>query len=126
MVDDTPAKDDIINIDVTSDDGGWITSDDGTPAKDDIVDIEVTPDDDATTSEDLLTPLKSDSGITRHQKTNSECLVVLSRSNNSTTFFNILAQGCNNNCLAVLEAIFTASYQPALCSQDHVRCLTLL
>ena len=39
---------------------------------------------------------------------------------------NTLARARNDIHLAVLEAIFIASYQPVLCSQkDHVRCLTL-
>ena len=47
-------------------------------------------------------------------------------SNSLMSFFTIYARAHNDINLAVLEAIFIASYQPVLCSQkDHVRCLTL-
>ena len=97
-----------------------------TPAEDDTSDTDDSPNDDDSRPEDPLALLKSDAGKTRHLKTNSECLFTLSKNSKLESFFNILARARNDNHLAVLEAIFIASYQPALCSQkDHVRCLSL-
>ena len=98
-----------------------------TPAEeDDTIDSDDSSGDDDSRPEDPLVLHKSDSGITRNLKTNSECLSTLSKTNNLASFFIILARACNDIHLAVLEAIFIASYQPVLCSQkDHVRCLTL-
>ena len=100
-----------------------------TPAEeDDTMDSDDSSSDDDSRPEDPLVLHKSDSGITRHLKTNSECLstLVLSKTDNLASIFTIMAGARNDINLAVLEAIFIASYQPVLCSQkDHVRCLTL-
>ena len=105
----------LMAVDTPAEEDGTIDSDDSSS------DI-----DDNSRPEDPLVLHKSDSGITRHLKTNSECLSTLSKTNNLASFFTILARARNDIHLAVLEAIFIASYQPVLCSQkDHVRCLTL-
>ena len=98
-----------------------------TPAEeDDTIDSDDSSSDDDSRSEHPLALHKSDSRITRHLKTNSECLSTLSKTDNLASFFTIMARARNDTHLAVLEAIFIASYQPVLCSQkDHVRCLTL-
>ena len=98
-----------------------------TPAEeDDTIDSDDSSRDDDSRPEDPLALHKSDSGTTRHLKTNSECLSTLSKTDNLASFFTIMARARNDTHLAVLEAIFIASYQPVLCSQkDHVRCLTL-
>ena len=98
-----------------------------TPAKeDDTIDSDDSSGGDDSPPEDPLVLHKCDSGKTRHLKTSSECLSTLSKTNKLASFFTILAQARNDIHLAVLEAIFIASYQPVLCSQkDHVRCLTL-
>ena len=98
-----------------------------TPAEDDdTIDSDDSSSADNSRPEDPLVLHKSDSGITRHLKTNSECLSTLAKTDNLASFFTIMARARNDIHLAVLEAIFIASYQPVLCSQkDHVRCLTL-
>ena len=98
-----------------------------TPAEeDDTIDSDDSSSDDDSRPEDPLVLHKCDSGITRHLKTNSECLSTPSKTDNLASFFTIMARARNDIHLAVLEAIFIASYQPVLCSQkDHVRCLTL-
>ena len=90
------------------------------------IDFDDSSSDDDFRPEDPFALQKSDSGITRHLKTNSECLSTLSKTNHLASFFTILARARNDTHLAVLETIFIASYQPALCSdKDHGRCLTL-
>ena len=73
--------------------------------------------DDDSRPEDPLVLHKSDSGITRHLKMSSECLSTLLKTDNLAFFFTIMARARNDIHLAVLEAIFIASYQPVLCSQ---------
>ena len=68
--------------------------------------------DDDSRPEDPLVLHKSDSGITRHLKTNSECLSTLSKTNNLASFFTILARARNDIHVAVLEAILITSCQP--------------
>ena len=59
-----------------------------TPAEeDDTIDSDDSSSDDDSRPEDPLVLHKSDSGITRHLKTNSECLSTLLKNDNLASFF---------------------------------------
>lgn len=65
---------------------------------------------------------RMDSAITRHLKTNPDCI----NSTLTATGFTILAQARNNSHLDVLEALFIQRLAPPLCSQkEYVRQLAL-
>ena len=57
----------------------------------DTIDSDDSSSDDDSRPEDPLVLHKSDSGITRHLKTNSECLSTLSKTDNLASFFTIMA-----------------------------------
>ena len=64
---------------------------------------------------------KSDSVITRHLKDCVECI-----NPDLTTRFKVIARARNQCHLDVLEAIYIRAKSPVLCSQEHVRHLSLV
>ena len=73
----------------------------------------------------VLKVSKSDSGITRHLKTSSQCRVAVCKSN-ITARFQVIARARNASHLGFLEALFIGRHAPALCAQkEFVRTLGL-
>ena len=68
---------------------------------------------------------KSDSGITCHLKTSSQCREAVYKSN-VTARFQVIARARNASHLGFLEALFIGRHAPALCAQkEFVRTLGL-
>ena len=71
----------------------------------------------------VLKVSKSDSGITRHLKTSSQCREAVCKSN-VTARFQVIARARNASHLGFLEALFIGRHAPALCA--HRRSLFAL